>query len=205
MPQASEAALTKAFKGLLRAHSQEKEAKGSRLSEGEDPMPFALYKRLCAKMMADGSKDAIFSHTFITLNWNLVCRSKNKVFIHTNHISWDHDDLCIQFAHMKTYMAGDGAKQKWHIYANPLCLPIYALTALAKYLAVFQSKADGMLFDNNSYQRFGKYLQKLVAANKVEVERPGIKIEDIGVHSIIKGAVTYCCGGTTAAPHIVEV
>ena len=39
-PQAFEAALTKAFKGLLRANSQEKEVKGSYLSEGKDPMPF---------------------------------------------------------------------------------------------------------------------------------------------------------------------
>ena len=62
-----------------------------------------------------------------------------------------------------------------------------------------------MLFDKNSYQRFGKYLQNLVAANKVEVERLGINIEDIGVHSIRKGAATYCCGGTTAALHIAAV
>ena len=92
---------------------------------------------------------------------------------------------------MKTDMAGDDAKQKRHIYANPICHPICALMALAKYLATFQSKADGMIFGNNSYQRFGKYLQRLVAANKVEVERLGINIEDIGVHSIRKGAATY--------------
>ena len=106
---------------------------------------------------------------------------------------------------MKTDMAGDDTKHKRHIYANPLCLPICALTALAKYLSVFQSKADGMLFDKNSYQIFGKYLQKMVAVNKVEVERLGINIEDIGVHSIRKGAATYCFGGTTDAPHIVAV
>ena len=60
------------------------------------------------------------------------------------------------------------------------------------------SKADGILLDKNSYQRFGKYLQKLVAANKVKVEQLGIQIEDIVVHLIRKGAATYCCGGTTA-------
>ena len=175
--QAFEAYLTKAFKVLLRAHSQEKEAKGSCLLEGKDPMTFTLYKRLCTKMMADGSKEAIFAHAFLTLTWNLVCRSKNIVFIHRNHISWYHDALCIHFAFIKTDTAGDDVKHKQHIYANPLCLPICALTALAKYLAVFKSKADGMLFENNSYQRFGKYLQNLVAANKVEVERLGINIE----------------------------
>ena len=62
-----------------------------------------------------------------------------------------------------------------------------------------------MLFGKNSYQRFGKYLQKLDAANKVELEQLEIKIEDIGVHYIRKVAATYCCGGTTAAPHIAGV
>ena len=119
-----------------------------------------------------------------------MCHSNNTVCIHRNHISWDHDALCIQFSHMKSDMMGDDAKYRRHIYANPLCHPICALTALAKYLETFQSKADSMLFDKNSYQIFGKYLQSLVAANKVEVERLGINIEEIGVHSIRKGAAT---------------
>ena len=37
------------------------------------------------------------------------------------------------------------------------------------------------------------------------MERLGINIEDIGVHLIRKGAATYCCVCTTAAPHIVAV
>ena len=41
--------------------------------------------------------------------------------------------------------------------------------------------------------------------NKTEIERMGYKIEDIGVHSIRKGAATYCCSGTTAAPHIAAL
>ena len=34
------------------------------------------------------------------------------------------------------------------------------------------------------------------------MERLGIKIEEIGFHLIRKGAAAYCCGDTTAAPHI---
>ena len=64
VPQDFESDLTKAFKGFLRAHSQEKEAKGSRLLEGKDPMPISLYKRLCAKIIADVPKEAIFAHAF---------------------------------------------------------------------------------------------------------------------------------------------
>ena len=79
------------------------------------------------------------------------------------------------------------------------------MTALAKYLEVFQAKGNGMQFDKDSYQRFGKCLQNLAGANKVEVEHLRIKIEDIGVHSIRKGAATYYCGGTTAVQHIAAV
>ena len=107
MPLDFESALTKAYKGLLRAHVKEQEGKGSCLWEGKDPMLFALsYKQLCAKMMADGSKDAIFAHAFLTLTWNLVCCSKNTVFICRNYTLLDHDALCIQFVHMITDMGG---------------------------------------------------------------------------------------------------
>ena len=205
VPPVFEAELTTLFKGLLRAHAQEKEKNGSRLAEGKDPMPFALYKILCKKMMADPTKEAIFAHAFLTLTWNLICRSKNTVYIHRNHIYWDHDLLVIMFAHMKTSMEGSDSQQKRHVYANPKNISICAVTALAKYLITFPAKADGMLFDKNSYNRFGTHLRKVVKENKDEVERLGIKLEDIGVHSIRKGAAKYCCSGTTAAPHIAAV
>ena len=205
VPQQFEAELSTKLKGLLRAHAEEKEAKGHRLSEGKDPMPFALFKLLCEKMMEDGSKTAIFAHSFLTLTWNLVCRSKNTVYIHRNHMSWATDSLTVQFSHMKTDMEGFDCARKRHIYANPHCIPICCMTAVAKYLAVFEAKEDGMLFDNKSYQRFGKYLSDLMKQNKSAVEQLGISIENVGVHSIRKGAATYCCAGTTAAPHIAAV
>ena len=197
--------LSTKLKGLLRAHAEEKESTGKRLSEGKDPMSFALYKLLCKKMMEDGSKSAVFAHAFLTLTWNLVCRSKNTVYIHRNHIAWATDSMSIQFAHMKTDMEGSHSAQKRHVYANPHCVPICAVTAVAKYLAVFEAKTSGMLFDKGSYGRFGQYLGNLVKSNKTAVEQLGVNIEDIGVHSIRKGAATYCCAGTTAAPHIAAV
>ena len=35
--------------------------------------------------------------------------------------------------------------------------------------------------------------------------RRGINIDDIGTHSIRKGASTYCTSGTTAAPNLIPV
>ena len=81
------------FKGFLRAHAEEK---------GKDPMPFLLFTFLCQKMIENGTSTDIFSHAFLTLTWNLMCRSKNSVYIHRNHVSGGFDCLAIWFAHTKT-------------------------------------------------------------------------------------------------------
>ena len=193
------------FKGLNRGHAYEKEKTGGRLTEGKDPMSFALYKLLCKKMLEDGSKEAIFAHAFLTMTWNLICRSKNTVNIHRNHITWGSDSITIRFAHTKTDVEGGDQARLRHVFANPYNLDICAVTSLAKYLAAFLPKEDGKLFDEKSYQRFQKYLKKIVEENQDAVERLGVNAKDIGVHSIRKGAATYCCGGTTAAPHIAAV
>ena len=38
----------------------------------------------------------------------------------------------------------------------------------------------------------------ILPANAAAIQRLGIDPKDIGVHSIRKGAATYCCNGTTA-------
>ena len=200
-----EAELKEKYQGLLRGHAEEKQEKGGRLGEGKDPMSFPLYKFLCKKLVQDGSKEAIFAHAFLTLTWNLVCRSKNTVNIHMNHITWGSDSIIIKFAHTKTDVTGDQQSYARHIYANPYDLDICAITALAKYLSCFPPKKDGLLFDAKSYKRFQQNLKTIVKENQADVERMGYNIADIGVHSIRKGAATYCCCGTTAAPHIAAV
>ena len=200
-----EGKLQTAYKGLQRGHAAEKQSRGGRLQEGKDPMSFALYNLLCKKMLLDGSKEAIFSHAFLTLTWNLICRSMNTVHIHRNHISWANDCMTIRFAHTKTDVEGGDQARIRHVFANPYNLAICAVTAVAKYLGSFVPKPDGMLFDDDSYRRFQKYLSKLLKLHKEEIELLGGCIEDIGVHSIRKGAATYCCGGTTAAPHIAAI
>ncbi len=202
MEKSYETELSLMYKCLNRSYQEEKKEKGGRMTEGKDPMSFALYQKLCQWMLEDKDSNAIFAHAFLTLTWNLVCRSKNTVFIHRNHISWSADSLTVQFAHMKTDMEGFEAAVKRHIYANPHNVAICCPTALAKYLLFCPKRTDDMLFDENSYQRFRKYLKDLVDAHADELKRMGVDPENIGVHSIRKGAATYCCSGTTAAPHI---
>ena len=174
MPLDYERDLKEEFKCPNKSHQEEKQKKAGRMATGKDPLPFSLYRQLCVWMLEDDGAEVIFGHAFITLMWNLVCRSKNTIYINCNHISWHEDALTILFAHTKTDMEGFESAQKQHLYANPHDLPICMKTALAKYMLFAPRVDDNMLFSKNSYQRFSKYLKKLVTAHAVKVKQMGI-------------------------------
>ena len=199
--------LKQAYGGLKRKAQYFKAQTGVRLGEGKKPLPFALYKMLCGWLVTDGSKESIFAWCFITLTWNLICRSKNTVNIHKSHISWEDDAMTIQFAHSKTDMIGTEESYKRHIYANPENPIICPILALSCYLATTPTRGPpGKLFMGTSqYERFRKQLQSLVDDHAEEIRGIGIDPNDIGVHSIRKGAATYVCSGTTSAPSIAAV
>lgn len=198
--------LEQSFAGLKRISQRYKANKGGKLGEGKQPLPFPLYQKLCEWMIEDGSKEALFSWAFLTLTWNLICRSKNTTSIHRNHISWENDSLVIQFAHQKTDMLGNNEAVKRHVFANPKEPTICPVLALSVYLAVTPTREMGMLFrGNNQYERFRKNLLGLVGKNKDEIISMGIDPGELGVHSIRKGAATYACSGTTCSPSIGAV
>lgn len=205
VPHEYEEELKQKMKGYIKTSAKEKESRGVRLTEGKDPMTFELYKLLCTKMLEDGTKESVFGRAFLTLTWNLMCRSKNTVYIHRKHISWKGDAMTIQFAHMKCDQEGSEASRKRHIYANPHNLAICCPTAVAIYMMCFPQEDTSSLFSKASYSRFSKYLASIAEKHREEIESLGISIEDIGVHSIRKGAATYCCSGTTCAPHIAAI
>jgi hypothetical protein len=202
--------LTKGFQGLKRKAQEYKQQLGTKLSEGKDPLPFPLYKQLCQWMIVDGSRESIFTWSFLTLTWNLICRSKNTTTIHRNHISWENDSLVIQFAHQKTDMIGQTEAVRRHVFANPKEPDICPILALSVYLAItpFRSGAQtvGALFGgNHQYERFRRNLLSLVFKHKEAIEEMGIDCNEVGVHSIRKGAATYACCGTTGAPSLASV
>jgi hypothetical protein len=50
--------------------SKARGTKESRLQEGNDPMPFIMYRELCSWLVEDDSAESIFAHCFLLLNWN---------------------------------------------------------------------------------------------------------------------------------------
>ena len=86
-----------------------------------------------------------------------------------------------------------------HVYANPLNPWICPVLSLSRFLISFPGKSDtGPLFEGSSqYDRFRANLQEIVMEHAEEILAMGVEPENIGVHSIRKGAATYCTSGTT--------
>ena len=69
----------------------------------------------------------------------------------------------------------------------------------------YMDKDTGPLFHGSAqYARFRQILSDLVAEHREDILRMGIDPDEIGVHSIRKGAATYCTSGTTTGISFVE-
>lgn len=125
------------FRGLKRDNADRKANGEGTVKEGKDPLDFGLYTHICELILKEGTKDAIFAHTFMVLAWNLMCRAMNVAEICWNHVAWHEDALQIYFAHTKTDQLGDRPKDARHLYANPVVPAICPVTALGVFLYFF--------------------------------------------------------------------
>lgn len=185
--------------GLKKKAAAARGETGAKPCEGKRPLPFQVYCAICRWFLEDGSKDSIFAHCFITMTWNLMCRSHNTVTVRLEHMGWENDAMTVQFARTKTSREGHDAGFMRHLYANPATPEICVLLSVSRYRLVFPGMETGRLFPGSGqYDRFRKILSKVVAAHAYEIRQMGIDPENIGVHSIQKGAATYCCNGIPA-------
>ena len=178
------------------------------VKEGKDAMSVELYNRICEWFLTWGTLAGVFSHCFLVLSWNLACRSNNTAYIHLADISWAtlFDTFDIYFAHMKTDQTGTDSKYPRHLYANPTNPLVCPVFALGLYFSTsFNAPVDlgSPLFPgSDQHSRFGDLLQKVLGEHEEELQAMGFKKQDIGTHSIRKGAVSYLAslvGGPPAA------
>jgi hypothetical protein len=194
------------YQGLKRRSARSRGAAGKKLGEGKDPMPFELYQALCKWLLEDDSKESIFGHCFLTMTWNLMCRSKNTVGINRQHIGWHGDAMTVKFSHSKKDMEGKDSGKNRHVYANPEMPEICCPTSTGRYLAAFPTSPTGKLFAGRSqYNRFRVILAKILSDHAEAVKRMGVDPFEIGVHSIRKGAATYCSSGTNCGPSFAAI
>jgi hypothetical protein len=133
------------YQGLNRRLAKTRGEKGGKFGEGKDLLPFELYHAICIWLVVDELKECIFAHCFLTLTWNLMCRSKNMLYINQRHLSWSSNTMAVNFAHTKSSMEGLDAGHKWHIYAKPKIAKICAVLSTGRYLAAFPAKSADYL------------------------------------------------------------
>ena len=192
------------LKGLKRKISLEKQNGIGRIQTGKLPLTYAMYRRLNELLLMESNTESIFARCFLCITSNLMCRSANTVSIHLHHMEWREDCLAIYFAHMKNDQSGERKRDPRHIYANPVDPVVCPLAALGMYLNTFGltgSKSTALFPGTNQYDRFAKILKGFLQKHRETLEKEfGINVDNIGVHSIRKGAATYVSSGSTCAP-----
>ena len=196
--------LTILLKGLKRKITSEQQSGNGRIQTGKVLLTYAMYRRLNELLLMEDTPESVFSGCFLCVTWNLMCRSANTVTIHLHHIEWREDCLAIYFAHMKNDQSGDRKRDPRHIYANPVDPVVCPLTALGIYLHTFGlsgTKSTALFPGTSQYDRFAKILKGFLRKHRDTLEKEfGINVDDLGVHSIRKGAATYVSSGSTCAP-----
>ena len=162
-------------------------------------MSIKLFRKLCNWFLCmRETNDGVFAHTFLILTWNLGCRVNNTVNVQFKDLCWSHHFDCFQvhFAHSKTDPQGDDRSYPRHIFSNPSDPLVCPLLSLAMY---FSSCFAGMNVATEDYlfpgakqeHRFAKLLHRILQENSKEVNALGYSVNQLGTHSIRKGASSF--------------
>lgn len=209
IPKKFDHEISELSKGLRREISLQVQHGIGKITVGKDPLDFHLYQYLSRYLLKKGTTDSIFSHLFLTLTWNLMCRAGSTVSICISHLDWKNDALHVYFAHQKNDQMGEKPRDPRHVYANPVIPEICPILSLGIFLLSFPnvSLCAKLFQGDNQYERFRKILQSTVKEEecKTELLRRGIVGDDLGTHSIRKGAATFCSSGSTACPPPVAI
>ena len=138
--------------------NQESDERGT----GKIPLKYAVYEKLCRLSLS--LPDGGFTHLFLILTWNLMCRSKSTETIRFGHLSSEDDAIGVTFYktkkeqegtcfvvyifHVYIYMVHVGVRVKdpKHCYANPFKPVLCLFVSLGIYLACNTTLEPGCLF-----------------------------------------------------------
>jgi hypothetical protein len=167
--------------------------------EGKEPISIKLYRKLCNWFLCiRETNDGVFTHALLVVTWNLACRVNNTVNIQFQDMCWSHHFDCFQvhFAHSKTDPTGDDWCYPRHIFSNPFDPLVCPVLSLAMYFtscfAGINITSEDFLFPGpKQEQRFAKLFHRILIENETEVQSLGYSINQLGTHSIRKGASSY--------------
>ena len=195
------------FSGLKKRSAREKQTGERDMEEGKLPMKFEVYKLLAEWFWSQGM---LFELLYMVLTWNLCCRTNNTESIRMGHLGWFQDSLEIVFGVTKTNQDGQRREVRL-IYANPFCPSICPVLILGLYLANssvdFSDPSHPLFPGGNQASRFNNSLRTALSSPGFVpiLATFGQKPEDLGAHSLRKGAGTYLCSGSTASPSHASV
>ena len=196
------------FKSLRRQVANRVNNEGDVVQVGKSPIEYSLYSFVARQFLEASTRESVFENSFFTLCWGLMARVGNIEAICLNHIEWENDSFVIYFAQGKTDQGGENAKYPRHLYANPTCPQICPVLNLPIYLLCFpiQDSQVKLFHGSSQYERFRKQLDKNLKLNCLaELDSRGLGVEQIGTHSIRKGAASFAASGTTASPSALAI
>ena len=125
------------------------------------------------------------------------------------HLGWLTDALRVEFGVTKSNQEGERHENRL-IFANPtnptIC-PILCLSVYLSSLGTILSNSDKLFFGGNQASRFHKCLHRCVSSSELSgsMQVHGLTFEEIGAHSIRKGAGTFISNGSTASPSYTSI
>ena len=100
---------------MKRTVEQARLESGDSLHEGGKEMNFDAYKKMCELLFKGEGDDSIFSHTFSTLECNLLARSDNGFAMHVNHVEWRDNGLLLFLPNQRVTKLEKNSDHPWHV------------------------------------------------------------------------------------------
>jgi hypothetical protein len=182
--------------GYKRTIADLKEQGQMKLTEGKSHLTFDRYKYLCN--LSYRRCTSTHKPLHLRLEWNTLSRNESVSTISYEHICWEADCLQITHARHKSDQNGSSAFAK-HIYANPdnpeicsiLCFGLHVICCQYQNDRTRHKVFDGQDEEGAFEAFFNDMLRRLTPDERL---RTGIVPEDLGTHSIRKGACSYLLG-----------
>jgi hypothetical protein len=183
--------------GVQRIHARD------RNSQGKAHLPYSVFRLMCKTLLPLKELDARFLRTWVIWQFNLLSRSANLVSLKWACLEAGDDFIGVKYNWSKSDQAGLDDQIR-HVYANPLLPEMCPFLALGLWaLGHPDEVGEGLIFPGDDQKaRFAKAARKYWAMDDIEqaLEERALKPEDLGSHSLRKGAATFVAGGSTAAP-----
>jgi hypothetical protein len=206
-PSDLDARLKEYMRGVARDDSNRRQRGEVRSRVGKDEMDFSVYRWLAGRFLQEGDT---FAHLFLLLTWNLINRAVNTKEMLYSHLQWKEDALVVTLPKSKTNQVGKQRPTPKHVYANPVEPALCPVLSFGVHSLLASSVADhGCVFPGGDQQnRFSKALDRVLrsGAGRDRLATLGLTLEDIGTHSVRKGASSYLLGGMAGGgPSVIAV